>query len=329
MTSHSPMIVIDFSKKERNIHMINTSERNNAPPLELTLLNDLLPRMNASTAQKKRWSNVQKGHCGESHLYQLLRKELPPQYLLLSDLLLEHQHTKFQIDLLLISKNDVFLLEVKNYKGNYVIQNDNWYTTSSQVEISNPLHQLKRSELLLRQLLEKTSFRFSIKPYLVFVNPTFQLYQAPLDAPIIFRTQLNQFINQLQATSFEQTPLQRKLANYLTSKQLSQSPRGRLPDYDFASLRKGIVCGECSAFVEVYNRIKVICRSCQKQESINAAVNRSVIEFNLLFPDEKITVPTIYKWCSIIQSQKTIRRILKKYYHQVGVNNWTHYVFKE
>lgn len=309
--------------------MMKNLEQSNSAPLELMILDYLLPRMNASTAQTNRWHNLQKGHAGESYVYHLLKKQLPPRYLLLSDLLLEHQQTKFQIDLLLISKNDIYLLEVKNYQGNYVIQNDNWYTASSRTEIRNPLHQLKRSELLLQQLLEKTSFRFSIKPYLVFVHPTFQLYQAPLDAPIIFLTQLNQFINQLQATPFEQTPPQIKLANYLTSKQLSQSPRGRLPDYDFASLRKGIVCGECSAFVEVYNRIKVICRSCQKQESINAAVNRSVIEFNLLFPDEKITVPTIYKWCSIIQSQKTIRRILKKYYHQVGVNNWTHYVFKE
>lgn len=109
------MILVDCIFTERNNHMMKNLEQSKSAPLESMILDYLRPRMNASTAQTNRWHNLQKGHAGESHLHHLLRKELPPRYLLLSDLLLEHQHTKFQIDLLLMSNNAVYLLEVKNY----------------------------------------------------------------------------------------------------------------------------------------------------------------------------------------------------------------------
>lgn len=308
--------------KERNMHMAIT-------PLELTALSYVQPRMNLSNVDRVRLRNLRKGYEGERKLYAMLEENLPPNYLILTDLLLKQHQTEFQIDLLLIGNDTLYPLEVKNYEGDYVIQGDNWYAAQSQHEIRNPLHQLKRSELLLQQFLKTTSFRFSVESHIIFVNPAFSLYQAPLDIPAIFPTQINQFIKRLQSSPFNQTARHQELAAYLTNQNLARSSREKLPDYHYEKLRKGIVCASCTQFMERVNRKYVICRSCEQTETTEFAVKRSISEFTTLFPNKKITTRIIHEWCGIIESKKVIQRILKKYYRPIGVKNHTYYVDRE
>lgn len=58
---------------------------------------------------------------------------------IVNDLLLEHQHTMFQIDSLLFSRDLIYLFEVKNYEGNFYIEGDKWHS-NDQEEIKNPYH---------------------------------------------------------------------------------------------------------------------------------------------------------------------------------------------
>jgi hypothetical protein len=69
----------------------------------------------------------------------------------------------------------------------------------------------------------------------------------------------------------------------------------------------------------------VICKKCGYKEALEPAVMRSVKEFQILFPDRKITTNTIYDWCEEIISKRRIRRILKSNYKKVGVRQWTYY----
>lgn len=309
--------------------MIKKQLVNHSYPQELAFLSYVYPRMQLSHTEKFKQRSLSKGYDGERKLFRLLEKLLPQNYIILTDLLLKHQHTEFQIDLLLIGKDKIYPLEVKNYEGNYVVQQDNWYAASTRNEIRNPIHQLKRSELLLRNVLQQTRFTFSIEPYIIFIHPEFYLYQATLDAPIIFPTQIQRFIRSLKENSFEQTKQQREIASFLVDQSLTQSEHRRLPNYTYAGLKKGIVCVGCSSFVEVLNREKVICEDCGKIESLVSAVERSVVEFMTLFPQEKVTTSTIQHWCHIITSPKTIRRVLKKCFRRVGERNQTHYIARK
>jgi DNA-directed RNA polymerase subunit M/transcription elongation factor TFIIS len=184
--------------------------------------------------------------------------------------------------------------------------------------------QLKRSESMLRQLLQQMGYRSKIEPFLIFVNPEFHLYQAPLNLPIVFPTQLNRFINKLitkslkgKQSNFKDTQSKlkdRKLAEHLAALHISESHYRNCPYYTYEQLKRGITCISCQSFNVDYNEQKIVCKKCGYEEDVAASVIRSVKEFNLLFPDKKITTSAIHEWCKISLSRKTIQRILSENY---------------
>jgi hypothetical protein len=291
---------------------------------ELELLRCLNRRMNLPVTEVNYYSNLEKGFEGEERFDEWL-ENLSDDWLILNDLLLESNNTVFQIDTLLISQETTYLFEVKNYEGDFFIDADRWYTLSGS-EIKNPLLQLKRSESLFRRLLQDLRFNSSIESYLIFVNPDFHLYQAPLNLPIIFPTQLNRFINKINKESFKLEDKHSKFAEQLVSIHLKKSPYTRLPDYTYDQIEKGITCGSCHLFIAEFTEKKLICNECGCREEVTTAVLRSVEEFKLLFPDRTLTTKAIYEWCKIIKSKKTIRRILSRNFKLMRCGRSSHYV---
>lgn len=271
---------------------------------ELKLLRCLNTRKKLSIPESNYYLNLEKGFIGEQK-FDLWLENLSNDWLILNDLLLESNNTVFQIDTLLISQETIYLFEVKNYEGDFYMEGDRWYTLS-KAEIKNPLLQLKRSESLFRRLLQDLGYNTLIESYVIFINPDFHLYQAPLNYPIIFPTQLNRFFNKKNMTSFRLTDRHVKIADQLISMHLKESPYMRSHEYVYDELEKGISCGLCHSFIEE----TLVCAKCGYKEDNTSAVLRSVEEFKLLFPDKPITVDGMQEWCKVISSKKVIRRIL-------------------
>ena len=61
-----------------------------------------------------------------------------------------------------------------------------------------------------------------------------------------------------------------------------------------------------------------MCEDCGCHEVIDHAVLRVVEEIKLLFPNIKITTNVVHEWCKVVESKKTIRRILKQNYSVEG-----------
>jgi hypothetical protein len=293
-------------------------------PAELKLLRCLNIRMNLSVKKTNYYWNLEKGFKGEQK-FDVWLENLSNDGLILNDLLLESNNTVFQIDTLLISQNTLYLFEVKNYEGDFYVDADRWYTIS-KTEIQNPLLQLKRSESLFRRLLQDLGFNSSIETYLLFVNPDFYLYQAPLNLPIIFPTQLNRFMNKINLSASKLQDRHSKFAEQLVSIHIKESPYTRLPDYNYDKLEKGITCACCYSFIPVFKEDTLVCKVCACKEDVASAVLRSVEEFKILFPDRKITTNTIHEWCKVINSKKTIRRILSKNFKLMGQGKSSNYV---
>lgn len=104
------------------------------------------------------------------------------------------------MDSLLIFPESIYMYEVKNYQGDYYYDSDRFYK-KPKLEISNPLIQLNRTASLLRQLLQSLGFHLHVEASVVFINPEFTLYQAPLNKPFIFPTQLNPYFKKLNKLS--------------------------------------------------------------------------------------------------------------------------------
>ena len=290
---------------------------------DLLIMKTLNTRMNLSSKDKQHYFNLKKGYEGEV-VFDSFTEKLQCDCLILNDLLLKTNNTVIQIDSLIIFSETIYLFEVKNYEGDYYYESDRIYN-KSQSEINNPLHQLSRSESLLRQLLHNLGFNPPIAASVVFINPEFTLYQTPLNKPFIFPTQINRYFKKLNTIPSNLNGESKMLADKLISLHIDHYPFIQLPAYDDDQLRKGITCLECDSFSISVEGQNCVCKECGYKEMVSTAVMRSVKEFILLFPNRKITTNVIHDWCKVVKSKKRIRIILKKNLTIVGVHRGSFY----
>jgi hypothetical protein len=290
-------------------------------PLELVLYRLLNARMDFSENDKKHFWAISKGYEGEvrSDIWLL---NLTDHWLVLHDLLLEYNQSIFQIDTLILAYEKVYLLDEKNFEGDYVVKVDKWYNPAGVLQ-KNPLHQLERCETLLNKLLHELGYHFTIESYLIFNNPEFHLYIPSIHPAIIFPTQLNRFLKKLNSGPVRLNKKYFQLAKQLEDLHIIESPYPKLPPYNFETLKRGITCLNCSTFLTDET---LICKKCGCIEEAEEAILRSVNEFSLLFPDKKITVDNIYDWCGSIKSKKAIRRVLTKNFVLLSKARASHYV---
>lgn len=246
-------------------------------------------------------------------------------------------NTEFQIDSLLIFQDAVYLIELKNFEGDFLVNGDVWHMLPSKKEMQNPLQQLQRTDILLKELFRQLGFNLPIKPFLVFINPYFTLYQAPFNQKIVFPGQLMRFLQMLQQVPSKLLRMHTQLEEALSERHIVQSRRERIPEYDYDQLKKGLLCRFCGGELITFSKLTLKCAVCGEKEEKDNAILRSTYEFHVLFPESKITVNEIYKWCGGGVGKRTIRRVLidnfninrngrSSYY---TINNINHHSFFE
>jgi hypothetical protein len=292
---------------------------------ELKLLRSLNNRTVLPSKEKIIYLHLEKGYKGELMFDHLSERLDPKKFLVLNDLRLETNSTNFQIDTFIISQVTQFPCEVKNFEGDYYYESDQFFSMNEN-EIQNPLDQIKRSDTLLRQVFQKKKYSISLKSNVFFVNPSFTLYQAPLNKPIIYPTQLDKFFDDLNRRPSILNDYHYKIADYLVKEHKTVSPYTRLPPYDYEKLNKGLTCFSCLSFSVKAGETKILCNVCGCMENVENGILRSVRELKLLFPSIKITTNLVYEWCKVIESRKQIRRILKKNYTIMGTRHSTYYI---
>jgi hypothetical protein len=291
---------------------------------ELLTLRYLNARMNLTEKEKFHYLNLEKGFEGEVKFDKLAEGIQEDRYII-NDLLLEVNNSYFQIDTTMISQGVIYLLDIKNFEGDYYLESDKFYGVKTGREYKNPMDQLKRSMTLFRQLLQKLKQNYLIEGFVIFINPEFSLYQAPRDQPIILPSQVNRFLRELNKTPSKLNNGHMKLAQTLIPLHQNNNPFTILPTFNYNQPRKGITCARCTSFsLSVHGR-KCICQDCGHEELVSTAVMRNVIEYKLLFPTRKITTNAIHEWCKIVEPKKRIGEILGKNFKIVGVHQWSFY----
>ncbi|MGM0844360.1 MAG: nuclease-related domain-containing protein [Bacillota bacterium] len=295
-----------------------------AETAELKLLKSLNTRTSLTAKYQKRLMSSEKGFEGEL-LFDEWALPLVGEMVFLNDLLLEHQGSKFQIDSFALASKTIFHFEVKNFEGDYQIRDGNWISPAGE-EKKDPLIQMKRTESLIRQYTQQLGFNCRVESYLIFINPEFYLYNPPANPFLIYHPQLNRFMKKIQGRSLQMNKSDFRFAEKLGSLHIEESPYSRLPEYKFEELRKGIICPGCQGFYGEISGRSLVCHYCGKQELKASAILRTVEEFRLLFPDEKVTTNKIQAMCGIINVKKTIRKVLAENLNTISTKNHTYYV---
>jgi hypothetical protein len=293
---------------------------------ELKRLRYLDLRIILSDKDSLHYFTIKKGFEGELKFDEWAAENLPANWIMINDLLLEFINTLFQIDSLIFTGERIYLFNIKFYEGDYYIEDGKWYSPNN-TELIDPLNQLIRSESLLKKLLHDLGYNIPITSYLLFNNPEFHLYGAPKNQPIIFPTQLNRFSNKLNMLTSKTTDYHIKIAKKLISLHIAKSPYERMPEYHFGGLKKGISYGCCGLFVSGVIERKLVCDKCGVEEDLDTAVLRGVEEFVFLFPERRITTEGIFEWCGGVVSRKVIRKILMKYLKLIKLGKHSYYVY--
>jgi len=295
--------------------------KNRTVPDLLSCYRILNTRSVLNAEEKKYLYHLEKGYEGELN-FDLLTEKLKSECLVLNDLSLEVSNAKFQLDTTIIFKAIIYIIEVKNFEGDYSYEQDEFKTILG-TEIKNPLDQLKRSKLLLRQLLQSKGLSLPIEALLVFVNPEFTLYQAPASLPFIFPTQLNRFMKKLDSIPSTLNSFHTKLADTLVS--LHKPHPYTLPAFHYNSLDKGLSCFKCYSFSVTVQGNKIVCFDCGCTEPVETAILRCAEEIRLLFPGRRITTNDVREWCRVVQCGRRIRRTLGKNLDTIGTGRGLYY----
>ncbi|SFC68279.1 Nuclease-related domain-containing protein [Alkalibacterium subtropicum] len=287
-------------------------------------LNYLDKRTKLNDADKRYLISLEKGFEGEERFDALVKTHLNSEALVVNDLLIESKGNTFQIDALIVTFDTIYLYEIKNYKGDFQMNSGQLSYTSGQ-EITNPLIQLKRTKELLRQLLKDWGMPYRIEAHIVFINDAFTLYNASLEDPIIFPTQLKEHLGGINARCRNLTKQANHLANKLVDRhQINSLFHKQLPSYRFEDLRTGASC-PCGSFDLMITQRACYCKTCYKQMSIEELVLESVKELKHLFPDEKLTTALVNDFCGQDVYYRKIRSILQNNFSVQGTTQGAFY----
>lgn len=292
----------------------------------LKMFETLEGRYELPPKERTAFKRLQQGYEGEKHFSELLSARVRNHCIPIFDLGLKPNGNECQLDALLIFQTVIYHLEIKNLKGDYYTENNRWFLSNNK-EIQNPLNQLSRSKLIIQEFLTQYKCTIPIRSQIIFMNPEFYLFQAPMDLPAIFPAHLHRFIQQLEKTTSTLNPYHERLAKYLTAAHVLRSKHESLPEYKYDQIKKGLFCKKCRSPLGFFSPRKLICKKCEVTCNSESVIMQSVTEFNLLFPEKPITVSSIHHWSRGMISKDIIKRILLKNLKLVPKGNSSYYSF--
>lgn len=282
-------------------------------------------RMRLPGKEKHHLLNIQKGFAGELKLDSIMMKILEVDGILLNDLMFTNKGSTFQVDSFLITGVGNYLLEVKNYEGNFQFKNGNFLTYSEE-QLTNPLTKVSTTGTKMSHLLKSWNFKPSFTPKLVFINPLCMIYNAPIDNTIVYPSQITRFFSKLNQQPFPLAESDYDLADKLLSEHQSEAAFSRkMPAYTFEALEKTMWCLQCHAKKLSWTQRSCRCDTCGYKSTVDEIFISHAEEFKLLFPDMKMTTNVLYQWTGKLVSVHQIQRILNKYYKKMGLTRGSFY----
>ena len=143
----------------------------------LVVLIFILVGSNAYQREQRKIKNA--GNTGEAIFTSRIRGILRGDDVLINNISLSVNGKEAEIDNLIINKNGIFIVEVKNYNGKLFGNTDDYEWTKVKIspggnafskQVKNPIKQVKRQIYILSQYLKENNIRIWINGYAYFIN---------------------------------------------------------------------------------------------------------------------------------------------------------------
>lgn len=270
--------------------------------------------------------NLERGQNGEDHFVVDVLGDLTCAHVVLRDVRLQMDKNHFQMDAVLLSGKQVIVFEVKNWSGTFEYRDGQFVSRRSAKPYKNPTEQLGRCVANLQYLLKTWGYDFEVVGRVVFINPSFYLYHAPVDQPLLFAPELPDWIKGLNRFEGWVSEVHRELAALLISLDCPAKVDFEiLPEFSFSDLKKGIACWECGSFSTEITGRRVHCLDCRRVEWADETIIRMAEELARLFPKMKVTSRLVGDYCGGRFTRRRIHKNLAAKFEMVGNTKGTSY----
>jgi hypothetical protein len=138
---------------------------------------------------------------GEKQVAKLLANALSDDYYLINDLYLRDGGG--DIDHIILGPNGVFVLETKNWRGNFSCKGDEW-KREGQRSLSSPSRQVKRNAAKIKQIIDGSSglrlLSIWVEGIVVFTNKHSKLYVTNPTVSILSLSELVNYITTFRSS---------------------------------------------------------------------------------------------------------------------------------
>lgn len=228
--------------------------------MEHAFLLSLEKRSRLTTDQEWQLNRCESGHGGESELDQIVEEHGNSTWFHFKNIWIDYLGCT-QIDSLIITENGIHLIDTKNYTNHYTYQNHTWFHRDKALS-KNINQQLLDNLTKCQSLSKKIPEMKNIQGTIVFINErAIPSILDPMPVNYLFRYQLFDWIDSLR-----QPKSNVKMNIQKTAEAIKQYIVPNPYDYksvcsieEFAALKKGIYCKQCSSFKVDIGKYNVNC----------------------------------------------------------------------
>lgn len=271
---------------------------------------------------------LESGTSGEDLFVQKLEEFGKPDWTIIRNLRLKDYST-FEVDVVLITRNCVYIFEVKNYTGHFEFNQGDSYFNGMELN-SNIVQQTRNALVNMRNICGKFFREITVQGALVFIgeNNQVSIQSDTGDVQILKLTDLYAFIKNIIAEehsfTFPQFHSEKLIAHLETFETENNYLPVPLTDEEVARARSGIYCARCLSYAVEITKNYVIC-SCGLHEPREEAMIRTICEYGVLTHNRDFSTGKILKLIGNGTSEIFTRNILNKYFPRKLNGRYTNY----
>ncbi|GKS81249.1 hypothetical protein LPAF129_09350 [Ligilactobacillus pabuli] len=283
---------------------------------ELQYLETLQTRTELSYQEKQQLESDRKGFSGELTIDRLTREIVPERTLMLDDLNLLADGQRVQLDKLIQIGNKLYLIDMKDYHGQYSFRGRTWYHNGKPLTHSI-FSQIERAHDILARIFAEHHLTIAIVKVIVFTDPSAVIEIEDQSGIIVkylweYCEWLQKLCPAVQGTSLRQTriPWQKVLQKYFVAPYR--------PETDFAldsrQLWQGIICPRCNNFWWQQEHYALQCKTCDYREAKETAYIRTICDYGVLYFRHNLQVSQLMEFFGEGYSKQYLRKRLAKYF---------------
>ncbi|GBG93713.1 hypothetical protein LFYK43_01720 [Ligilactobacillus salitolerans] len=281
-------------------------------PPELQFLDILSQRTKLTAEEQRKLTVLRRGYQGEVELDQLVELFYPHPEMIMDDLTLSYSGQIVQIDKLLAVEQTLFVIDCKNYHGNYDFKNGSWFR-NNKVLPHNILDQLDRACDTVLRIFQDNGVLLNVQGVIFFSDPNANIsFQQPSKHLVKFCGEMVPWLKQIEhnATQGPQSlGWKRVLQNYRIP--------ALFPEYDCDEQRfvqKGLCCPRCFHFKWQEQRFSFICSTCGFVEIKEIGYVRTICDYGVLHFTKDIQRQHVYMFLGPDYKETYLKLMLRQHF---------------